>query len=144
MGLIIFLKCIATIWGMLLLMILLGYSLVEIPKTMWRNAEPSDYLAYLYQKISEMEEEVEDAKKEFKQVAAYIGYVRKNTQDPAILRYCDASEEQIPANLKSIVKSNFEKVITATDYLTSYPVSLESSIEHNRLMKRAIARCRRQ
>lgn len=28
MGLIIFLKCIATMWGMLLLMILLGYSLV--------------------------------------------------------------------------------------------------------------------
>jgi hypothetical protein len=40
MGLILFLKCLATMWGMFLLMVLLGYSLVEIPKTMWKNARP--------------------------------------------------------------------------------------------------------
>ena len=62
MGLITFLKCLATMWGMLLLMILMGYSLVEVPKTMWRNAQPKDYLTYLYQKISEVEEDVNDAK----------------------------------------------------------------------------------
>lgn len=44
MGLITFLKCLATIWGILLQMILMGYALVEIPKTMWRNANPNDYL----------------------------------------------------------------------------------------------------
>ena len=38
MGLVVFLKCLATMWGMLLLMVLLGYALVEIPKTMWHNA----------------------------------------------------------------------------------------------------------
>lgn len=54
MGLIVFLKCLATMWGMLLLMVLLGYALVEIPKTMWRNAAPNDYLVYLYQKVNEM------------------------------------------------------------------------------------------
>ena len=43
-GLITFLKCLATIWGILLQMILMGYALVEIPKTMWRNANPNDYL----------------------------------------------------------------------------------------------------
>ena len=56
MGLITFLKCLATIWGMLLLMVLMGYALVEVPKTMWRNANPSDYLEYLYHRITEMEE----------------------------------------------------------------------------------------
>ncbi len=53
MGLITFLKCLATIWGILLLIVLMGYSLVEIPKTMWRNADPKDYLIYIYQKINE-------------------------------------------------------------------------------------------
>ncbi len=43
-------------WGMLLLMILLGYSLVEIPKTLWRNADLEYYMVYLYHKIIEMEE----------------------------------------------------------------------------------------
>ena len=50
-------------WGILLLMVLLGYSLVEIPRTMWRNADPNQYLEYLYHRIYEMEEEVESAKR---------------------------------------------------------------------------------
>jgi hypothetical protein len=54
MGLITFLKCLATIWGILLLMVLMGYALVEVPKTMWRNANPKDYLEYLYHRIAEM------------------------------------------------------------------------------------------
>jgi hypothetical protein len=81
MGLIVFLKCLATMWGMLLLMVLLGYALVEIPRTMWRNASPAEYLGYLYHKVGEMEEEVDSAKKEFKIVAAYVKYVGKNSQD---------------------------------------------------------------
>ncbi len=44
MGLVTFLKCLATIWGMLLLMGLMGYGLVEVPRTMWRNADPGTYL----------------------------------------------------------------------------------------------------
>jgi hypothetical protein len=61
MGLITFLKCLATIWGMLLLMGLLGYALVEVPKTMWRNAEPKDYLEYLHYRVVEMEEDIDDS-----------------------------------------------------------------------------------
>lgn len=59
MGLITFLKCLATIWGMILLMLLMGYALVEVPKTMWRNANPKDYLDYLYKRVIETEEEVD-------------------------------------------------------------------------------------
>ena len=51
MGLLLYLKCLAMIWGMFLLIILLGYSLVEIPRTMWRNAHPRQYLTYLYHRI---------------------------------------------------------------------------------------------
>ena len=54
MGLFTFLKCLATMWGTFLLIILLGYSLVEIPTTMWRHSEPSAYLNYLNHKIIEM------------------------------------------------------------------------------------------
>lgn len=38
MGLITFLKCLAMIWGLFLLMVLMGYALVEIPKTLWNNS----------------------------------------------------------------------------------------------------------
>ena len=58
MGLIIFLKCLASMWGMLLLMIFLGYALVEIPKTMWHHSDVDNYLRYLYRKVYDVEEEV--------------------------------------------------------------------------------------
>jgi hypothetical protein len=50
----------------------------------------------------------------------------------------------IPPALKSSVNQNYEEVLKRTGYLDEYPICLESSIEHNRLIKRAIARCRRQ
>ncbi len=62
MGLITFLKCLATIWGLILLMILMGYALVEIPKTLWNNADPKTYLAYLYTKVNDLEDEIEEAR----------------------------------------------------------------------------------
>jgi len=55
MGLIIFLKCLASMWGMLLLMVFLGYSLVEIPKTLWHHSDVDKYLHYLYGKVYELE-----------------------------------------------------------------------------------------
>jgi len=57
MGLLTFLKCLATIWGILLLIIFMGYSMAEIPKTMWYNSDPKRYLDYLYHKTVEMSAE---------------------------------------------------------------------------------------
>lgn len=52
MGLITFLKCLAMIWGLFLLMVLMGYALVEIPKTIWNNSDPETYLTYLYKRVN--------------------------------------------------------------------------------------------
>lgn len=80
MGLITFLKCLATIWGMLLLMGLIGYGLVEVPTTMWRNADPKTYLQYLHKRVTETEQEVEESIDEYKRVAAYIVLLNKSTK----------------------------------------------------------------
>lgn len=47
-------------------------------------------------------------------------------------------------NNKVKIKMNAESYLHQIGYLEEYKVSLESSIEHNRLIRRAIARCRRQ
>jgi hypothetical protein len=107
MGLITFLKCLATIWGMLLLMVLMGYALVEVPKTLWRNANPKDYLDYLHHRVIEMEEEIDESIGDFKKIASYISYVRKSNKDELIQRYCDASEELIPQQLKKSVSAHY-------------------------------------
>lgn len=91
MGLITFLKCLATIWGMLLLMGLMGYALVEVPRTMWRNADPKEYLVYLHHRVEEMEEEVEGSIVEFKKVAGYVSHLKRNMSEELIIKYCEAS-----------------------------------------------------
>ena len=77
MGLFTLLKCLATSWGILLLIILLGYSLVEIPKTLWQNADPKVYLTYLYHKVIEMSVEMDACLTEFQKIDSYINFVQR-------------------------------------------------------------------
>ena len=55
MGLRTYLKCLATCWGILLQMIMMGYAMVEIPRSLWMYAFPSKYLKYCYRKVRELE-----------------------------------------------------------------------------------------
>lgn len=41
MGLVTYLKCLASAFGMFLLMLLLGYGMVEVPKSHWRTGDLS-------------------------------------------------------------------------------------------------------
>lgn len=50
----------------------------------------------------------------------------------------------VPPQLKKLQNSHYESVLRNTGYLDTYPFSLENAIEHKRLMRRAIARWRRQ
>ena len=54
-------------WGLFLLVLLLGYGLVEVPRTLWNNSKRGQLLQYTYFKIaklitekSEAEENLED------------------------------------------------------------------------------------
>ena len=71
MGLRTYLKCLATCWGILLQMIMMGYAMVEIPRSLWMYAFPSKYLQYCYRKVRELEEEKESTLFELKQIASY-------------------------------------------------------------------------
>jgi hypothetical protein len=124
MGLVTFLKCLATIWGMLLLMGLMGYALVEVPRTMWRNADPATYLEYLHKRVTEMEQEVEESIDEFKRVSAYVLLLKKTCQEELILKYCEASEGMVPPQLKKLQSNHYEGVLRTTGYLDTYPFSL--------------------
>lgn len=51
MGLMTFLKCIATCWGIFLQIIMMGYAIVEIPRSLNLNAQPEKKLIYCYAMI---------------------------------------------------------------------------------------------
>jgi arginyl-tRNA synthetase len=70
---------------------LMGYALVEVPKTMWRNADPGQYLEYLHYRVAEMEEEVDESISEFKKVAAYVMHLKRESKEELVLKYCEAA-----------------------------------------------------
>ncbi|KRX05631.1 hypothetical protein PPERSA_09771 [Pseudocohnilembus persalinus] len=58
-GLINFFKSLANCWGIFLIMILLGYSLVLVPKAHWRTTNTNQQLKYLYFQSGSISEEQE-------------------------------------------------------------------------------------
>ena len=56
MGLITYAKCLATCWGIFLLMVMMGYAIVEIPRSFWVSGHPEMHMYYCYRRIPEIEE----------------------------------------------------------------------------------------
>lgn len=48
-------------WGLFLLVLLLGYGLVEVPRTCWHNAKRGHMLQYIYFKASKLSTEKSEA-----------------------------------------------------------------------------------
>lgn len=55
-------------WGLLLLVILMGYGLVEIPRTVWNSAKLDYKLAHAYFKVSKLSVEREEAEEQLADV----------------------------------------------------------------------------
>ena len=75
-------------WGLFLLVLLLGYGLVEVPRSLWVKSRTALYLKELYFRIAKLhgekcdaEENLEDILNEVKEVAEKIRYNHP-------LRYC--------------------------------------------------------
>ena len=51
MGLMTYLKCLASCWGIFLLMVMMGYAMVEIPRSLWMTGNFEEYLKYCYKKV---------------------------------------------------------------------------------------------
>lgn len=56
MKLVTYLKSLASAWGIFLEMVLMGYALVEIPKTHWRTGNIVEEVKYLRFRVAEAED----------------------------------------------------------------------------------------
>lgn len=63
-------------WGLLLLVFLMGYGLVEVPRTVWRASNLEYQLAHVYFKVSKMSTEKEEAEEKLHEVLTVSGYLR--------------------------------------------------------------------
>ena len=58
----VFLMVLSNCWGLLLIILLLGYGIVEIPRQCWKAGNNSDQLSSLYMKIHTLSEEMIEIK----------------------------------------------------------------------------------
>lgn len=62
-------------WGLLLLVFLMGYGLVEVPRTTWNTARLEFQMAHAYFKISKLSVEKEEAEEQLSEVLEVIDYI---------------------------------------------------------------------
>lgn len=67
---------------------------------------------------------VDESIDDFKKVASYIAYLKKNSTDELILKYAEASSEMVPPQLKKFINQHIEKTLKDINYLKDYPVCL--------------------
>ena len=59
-------------WGLILLVLLMGYGLVEVPRVTWNSARLEYQMAHAYFKISKLSVEREDAEEQLTEVLEVI------------------------------------------------------------------------
>jgi hypothetical protein len=55
-------------WGLFVLVLMLGYGLVEVPRNMWNNAKQGHKLSYTYFKIAKLSTEKSEAEEALEDV----------------------------------------------------------------------------
>ena len=64
-------------WGLLILSLLLGYGLVEVPRTLWNASRRSYSLNHCYFKAAKLYMDLSDAEEKLKEVVEVRGCVGK-------------------------------------------------------------------
>lgn len=141
MGLVTFLKCLASAFGIFLLMILMGYGMVEIPRACWRTGDLEMEVRYMHHRISDCEVEGEEAKEELEEVTCHLFRLKDGPQgtDEEIQKYIQSCFEMIPEDIKVKICRRYKNMFNDLK-LTEYPHDLETAIELHRWCKRAKAR----
>ena len=131
-------------WGLFLLVLLLGYGLVEVPRTVWNNSKHGYMLSRTQFKISklstektEAEENLEDVLEEIKQVSEKVRY------NHPLRQHVDTVLSKCPESLRKSVKPNVDDY---EDYTTSQDVTSEKSLIklHKRVIQASQAHKRTQ
>lgn len=125
-------------WGLFMLVLLLGYGLVEVPRSLWYKSQTTLYLRQIYFKIAKLygekcdaEENLEDILNEVKAVAEKIKYNHP-------IRNCvDIIVNKCPENFKANLRRNVEDYRDYDELSSDRGVPTEKALVslHTRLIK---------
>lgn len=110
-------------WGLFLLIMLFGYALVEVPRTLWNNSNPELTLRYAYFKISKLSSEKSEAEEKVDEILESLNSVNKLVPQSHSLRLCvEEILRKVPAELfEKYGRQNFGGRLTGQDQQMAVP-----------------------
>ncbi|GAB6023736.1 hypothetical protein CHUAL_008492 [Chamberlinius hualienensis] len=93
-------------WGLTLLVLLLGYGLVEVPRTCWNSAKRGFMLNYIYFKASKLNVEKSEAEDNVEDILEDLQRIADNVRMSHPLRkFVDTILTKVPESHQSFIKS---------------------------------------
>jgi len=101
-------------WGLLLLIVLMGYGLVELPRTAWNKSVPGHVLSHTFFKIAKLSTEKEDTEEALSDT---LQAVTKASQE---IRYNSSLRKHVDTIIKKCPEASEGQFSKATDDYVDY------------------------
>jgi hypothetical protein len=89
-------------WGLFVLVILLGYGLVDIPRSAWHRSQLNYSLNYSYFKVAKLRVDLEEAKSTLNEVCGEVKYIlQKIRYNDPLYKYVNIIVKKFPSGLIS-------------------------------------------
>ncbi|XP_067645243.1 LMBR1 domain-containing protein 2 homolog isoform X2 [Eurosta solidaginis] len=97
-------------WGLFLLILLLGYALVEVPRSLWNNAKPGFTLQYSYFKVAKLSSDKAEAEENVDDVLESLQEICRAVPNNHELRPCvETILRKVPTELLDRSIRNFTR-----------------------------------
>ncbi|KAL1921754.1 uncharacterized protein VTP21DRAFT_10396 [Calcarisporiella thermophila] len=132
-SLLAFVMAMANTWGLLLVIIFMGYGLVDVPRRLWMSANTERELKQLYIRAPRMKDELEDAEAELIDIASELLQVSNKLDDGDPLRlHLDRLMSNFPMAMDSRIHDDVAREQIPGEINEKYLANL------NRRMRRAL------
>ncbi|XP_030376441.1 LMBR1 domain-containing protein 2 homolog [Scaptodrosophila lebanonensis] len=97
-------------WGLFLLVLLLGYALVEVPRSLWNNAKPGYTLQYAYFKAAKLSTDKAEAEEHVDDVLESLQCISRAVPNNHELRPCvETILRKVPIELQERASRNYAR-----------------------------------
>lgn len=125
-------------WGLFLLVLLLGYGLVEVPRSFWQRSQTSLYLKQIYFKIAKLHGEKCDAEENLEDILNEVKAIAEKVRYNHPVRNCiDLIVKKCPESFRSSLRRNVEDYRDYDELRQDNDIPSEKSLVnlHTRLIK---------
>jgi hypothetical protein len=103
-------------WGLFVLVILLGYGLVDIPRSAWHRSQLNYSLNYSYFKVAKLRVDLEEAKSTLNEVCGEVKYIlQKIRYNDPLYKYVNIIVKKVSETCNGL-HTNYSDFITVSKW----------------------------